>query len=56
MLLNGTVYLVTDDPQAFPAMGSMASSPLNSNKPPKDGEWKIVSSEQAHKLGSFGSL
>jgi hypothetical protein len=56
ILLNGTVWLVTDDLSTFPALGSIASSSLNSSEPPQDSEWQILTTEQATKLGNYGAL
>jgi hypothetical protein len=55
ILVNGTVWLVTDDPK-FPALGSIASTPVNTGEAPHDIEWKILTSKEAEKLGSYAAL
>jgi len=56
ILVNGTVWLVTDDLSTFPALGSIASSSLDSSEPPQDDEWQVLTTEQATKLGNYGAL
>ena len=55
ILVNGTAWLVTDD-LAFPALGSITSPHLNDSQAPQDSQWKILTSEEAKKLGSYGAL
>ncbi|KIJ59389.1 hypothetical protein HYDPIDRAFT_118615 [Hydnomerulius pinastri MD-312] len=55
-MINGTVFLVTDDP-SFPSLGSVASSGENSHELPRPSDWQILSSSQArHTLGDHGGL
>lgn len=52
IIFNKIVYVVSDDPDEFPAMKSIVSAlGLGMN------EWKLVSSKEAReKLGSYGSM
>lgn len=55
-MLNGTLFVVTDDP-AFPPLGSIASSGEDSHAVPRPSDWQILSTTQAREtLGSFGGL
>lgn len=55
-MLNGTLFVVTDDP-AFPPLGSIASSRKDSSAIPRSSDWQILSSAQAREtLGPFGGL
>ncbi|KIJ15878.1 hypothetical protein PAXINDRAFT_114346 [Paxillus involutus ATCC 200175] len=55
-MLNGTVFVVTDDP-AFPPLSSIASSSENSHEVPRPSDWQILSSDQAREtLGPYGGL
>ncbi|KAH9833308.1 uncharacterized protein C8Q71DRAFT_197365 [Rhodofomes roseus] len=55
IMANGTFYLVTDDPSSLPALEYIASSSTNSERPPRENEWEIVSTADAiGKLGTFG--
>jgi len=55
IMVNGTFYLVTDDPSSLPALEYVASSSVNSAHPPRENEWEIVSTgNAADKLGTFG--
>ncbi|KAL4079402.1 hypothetical protein J3A83DRAFT_4085723 [Scleroderma citrinum] len=55
-LLNGTVYLVTDDP-SFPPLGTIASSTQKPAEVPQPHEWRILSTKQGRKvLGKYGGL
>lgn len=55
-MLNGTLFVVTDDP-AFPPLGSIASSGEDSHAIPRSSDWQILSSAQAREtLGPFGGL
>ncbi|KAH9919805.1 uncharacterized protein B0H18DRAFT_1026300 [Fomitopsis serialis] len=55
IMVNGTFYLVTDDPSSLPALEYVASSSVNSAHPPRENEWAIVSTSDAvDKLGTFG--
>jgi hypothetical protein len=56
ILINGSVWLVADDPHDFPTLSSIASAPPNSNESPQDAEWQIVTKEQVRQLGSYGPL
>jgi len=55
-MLNGTLFIVTDDP-SFPPLGSIASSGEDSHAEPRPSDWQILSSTQAREtLGPFGGL
>ncbi|KAF9239881.1 hypothetical protein BU15DRAFT_87881 [Melanogaster broomeanus] len=55
-MLNGTVFIVTDDP-LFPPLGSIASSSQNPHELPEASDWQILSSNQAREmLGKYGGL
>ncbi|TFY65221.1 hypothetical protein EVJ58_g2103 [Rhodofomes roseus] len=55
IMANGTFYLVTDDPSSLPALEYIASLSTNSERPPRENEWEIVSTADAvGKLGTFG--
>lgn len=55
-MLNGTLFVVTDDP-SFPPLGSIASSGEDSQAVPRPSDWQILSSAQAREtLGPFGGL
>jgi hypothetical protein len=56
ILINGSVWLVADDPHDFPTLSSIASAPPTSNESPQDAEWQIVTKEQVRQLGSYGPL
>ncbi len=54
-LLSGTFYIVADDPTSMPSIESIASSMVNKNDPPRDVDWRVVSSQTAiSELGSYG--
>ena len=55
-MLNGTLFVVTDDP-SFPSLGSIASSGEDSQAVPRPSDWQTLSSTQAREtLGPFGGL
>lgn len=55
-VLNGTLFIVTDDP-SFPPLGAIASSSEDSHAVPLSSDWQILSTAQAREtLGSFGGL
>lgn len=55
-VLNGTLFVVTDDP-AFPPLDSIASSGEDSQAIPRSSDWQILSSAQASEiLGPFGGV
>jgi hypothetical protein len=62
-ILNGTVYLVTDEPDTFPDRKFMTSSGVNiSNSPemvaarvPSDKDMRIISTAEAKKLFGTGA-
>jgi len=54
--LNGTLFVVTDDP-SFPPLASIASSAEDSSATPRPSDWQVLSSAQAREtLGQFGGL
>lgn len=54
-ILNGTFFLVTEDPQSLPKLGAIASSALNPSHPPRLQDWRILTPDEAIiLLGSFG--
>ncbi|KAG9313553.1 hypothetical protein JVU11DRAFT_5880 [Chiua virens] len=55
-MLNGTLFLVTNDP-AFPPLDSIASSYGDPHMAPRPSDWQVLSITQAREtLGSFGGL
>ncbi|KAI6148542.1 hypothetical protein BKA82DRAFT_992367 [Pisolithus tinctorius] len=55
-LLNGTVYLVTDDP-SFPPVGAIASSTEEPIEVPQPSDWQVLSTEKGREiLGQYGGL
>ena len=55
IILNGTVFLVTDNPQSLPRLGAIASSTLNPSHPPRLQDWRILTPDEAAViLGPFG--
>lgn len=55
-MLNGTLFVVTDDP-SFPPLGSIASSSEDSHAVPRPSDWQTLSRAQAKEtLRSFGGL
>ncbi|KAH7910270.1 hypothetical protein BJ138DRAFT_130585 [Hygrophoropsis aurantiaca] len=57
IMANGTIFLVSDKPSSLPSLGSIASSAVNSNDPPREEDWQILSTKDAKtKLGSYGGL
>lgn len=55
IIVNGTFFVVTDDPSAFPTLGSISSSQEDNDEPPVQEEWQIVTTEEAKQLGTFGA-
>lgn len=54
-ILNGTFFLVTDDPGSLPRLSAIASSTLNPSHPPRPQDWRILNPSQANEtLGPFG--
>ncbi|EKM58001.1 uncharacterized protein PHACADRAFT_251949 [Phanerochaete carnosa HHB-10118-sp] len=54
-ILNGTFFLVTEDPLSLPRLGAIASSGLNPGHPPRLQDWRILTPEEATViLGPFG--
>ncbi|KAI6019818.1 hypothetical protein F5J12DRAFT_813448 [Pisolithus orientalis] len=55
-LLNGTVYLVTDDP-SFPPVSAIASSTEEPIEVPQPSDWQVLSTEKGREiLGQYGGL
>ena len=55
-LLNGTIYLVTDD-SSFPPLGSIASSTQKPAEVPQPSEWQVLTTKQGREiLGQYGGL
>ncbi|GJE94842.1 hypothetical protein PsYK624_110180 [Phanerochaete sordida] len=55
IILNGTFFLVTEDPTSLPKLGAIASSALNPSHPPRLQDWRILTpAEAAVTLGPFG--
>lgn len=54
-MLEGTFYIVADDPTSMPAIETIASSRENQNDPPRDVDWQVLPARTAFsKLGSYG--
>lgn len=54
-ILNGTFFLVTDDPESLPRLSAIASSPINPSHPPRPQDWRILTPTEAKEtLGPFG--
>lgn len=55
IMLEGTFYIVVDDPTSMPAIESIASSRVNKNDPPRDIDWQIFPGQTAFsKFDSHG--
>ncbi|KAL4248526.1 hypothetical protein ABKN59_007826 [Abortiporus biennis] len=55
IVLNGTFYIVTDNPKSLPSLGSIASAGNDTTQPPRQQDWRIVSKEEAKAiLPGFG--
>ncbi|KZP18125.1 hypothetical protein FIBSPDRAFT_829640 [Athelia psychrophila] len=55
IIVNGTFFLVTDNPSTFPTLGSISSSNENAEEPPRPEDWQIIGTNEAKKLGTFGA-
>lgn len=55
-MINGSLWIVVDDPVSFPALGSIASSSIDSKNNPRPEDWRVVSKEEAKILGTQGGL
>ncbi|KAH9962869.1 hypothetical protein BC827DRAFT_177842 [Russula dissimulans] len=54
-MLSGTFYIVVDDPTSMPSIGTIGSSRVNHNEPPRDVDWQILPASNApSKLGTYG--
>ncbi|KAF7977347.1 hypothetical protein HWV62_4143 [Athelia sp. TMB] len=53
--VNGTFFLVTDDPGSFPPLGSISSSAEDIEQPPRPEDWQIITTSEAKKVGTFGA-
>ena len=55
IMVNGTFYLVSDDPSSLPPLEYIASSAQNRADPSRDHEWEVLNKADATaKLGTFG--
>ncbi|OBZ67356.1 hypothetical protein A0H81_12672 [Grifola frondosa] len=55
ILCNGTFVLVTDIPSSIPPLGSIASSAIDFQQPPRPQDWEVLGREEAStKLGTYG--
>lgn len=55
-MVNGSLWIVTDDPLSIPALGLIASSSIDSKNDPRPEDWRVVSKEEARTLGMQGGL
>ena len=56
IMLNGTFYVVVDDPTSMPSIETIASSRVNKNDPPRDIDWQVFPAQTASsEFGSYGS-
>ncbi|OCH86765.1 hypothetical protein OBBRIDRAFT_737399 [Obba rivulosa] len=55
LVVNGTFFLVTDNPASLPPLSVIASSAADTARPPRDSDWQVISREEAQsKISAFG--
>lgn len=55
IVVNGTFFLVTDNPSTIPDLSAIASSAADHTRPPREQDWQVLSTQEAGtKLGTFG--
>lgn len=53
--MNGTLFVVRDDPRSLPPLDTIASSSTDRTLPPRRQEWQNITKDEAQTLlGSFG--
>ncbi|PCH35351.1 hypothetical protein WOLCODRAFT_139864 [Wolfiporia cocos MD-104 SS10] len=55
IVVNGTFFLVTDEPASLPELGLIASSAEDRTQPPREQDWQVLSTQEAAaKIDTFG--
>ncbi|KZT03789.1 uncharacterized protein LAESUDRAFT_659053 [Laetiporus sulphureus 93-53] len=55
IMLNGTLFLVTEEPASLPSLGAVGSSATDRSQPPREEDWQVLNRQQAiSRLGDFG--